>query len=317
MPQFFDTTIRVRRVFDSIDNGEENIDGEDLHRSMGTMREIGDPTSNNIMWRAARAFYGRQWMLRAWVVQEVVAANELVFLCGGWELPGSIVFDSVAASVRWPQLCPFGDMLAGSRGSEKEGLLQLFRLMVTRSANLAGRTELLDLLHLTYRCKATDPRDRVFALLGLAQDAAQPLLRPSYCEDWRATYLPYTEYFLGKGSGLRALYLSSADTASTYKQSRELPSWVADFSFEGERIWFANDHGEVHGKATAGGHDVPSPRINTDLKVLTIQVLLLDSIQSLSPGQAHQQISDPYRQVIQWRTELEELSPSEQSSSAV
>jgi hypothetical protein len=80
MPQFFNTTIRTRRVFESLDNGEENIDREDLNRSVGTMREIGDPTSNNKMWRAARAFYGRPWMFRVWVMQEVVAASELVFL---------------------------------------------------------------------------------------------------------------------------------------------------------------------------------------------------------------------------------------------
>jgi hypothetical protein len=252
MPQFFDTTIRTRRVFDSLDNGEENIDREDLNRSVGNMREIGDPTSNNKMWRAARAFYGRPWMFRVWVVQEVVAASELVFLCGGWELPGNIVFDLVAASVIWPQLCPFGDTLTRSQRSEAGGLWLLFRLMIARDTYLAGRTELLGRLYLTYGCKATDPRDQVFALLGLAQDAAQPLLRPNYCEDWRATYLRYSEYFFGKESGLRALYLSSADTASTYKQSGELPSWVADFSFEGEPIWFATVHDEIHGEATAG-----------------------------------------------------------------
>jgi hypothetical protein len=107
-----------------------------------------------------------------------------VFLCGGWELPGSIVFDSVVASVHWPQLCPFGDIMMGSQGTEEKGLLQLFRLTISWSAKLAGRKDFLGLLYLTYRCKATDPRDYVFTLLGLAQDAAQPLLRPNYCEDW-------------------------------------------------------------------------------------------------------------------------------------
>jgi hypothetical protein len=314
MPQFFDITIRAFRVFQSLDNVENNIDHDDMNRSMATMEEIGDPTSNNIMWRAARAFYGRPWMLRVWVVQEVIAANELVFLCGGWELPGSIVFESVTASVRWPQLCPFGDLTTRPGGSEEEGFLQLFRLDISRSNDLPGGTDLLDLLYLSYGCKATDPRDRVFALLGLAQDAAEPVLRPNYCEDWRATYLRYTEYFSGKRFGLRVLYVSSTDTASTYKQSGILPSWVVDFSFEGKRIWLA-DNSQVHGEATAGGHDVPSLRINSVLRILTIQAILLDSIQSLSPGQAHQQISDPYTQVIQWRTELEELLPSEQSSS--
>jgi hypothetical protein len=135
LPEFFDTTVRARRVFDSLDNGEENLDHEDL-RSMGTLREIGEPTSNNIMWRAARAFYDRPWIMRVWVVQEVVAANELVFLCGGWELPGSVVYDSVVASMRFVQLCPFGDMMNGQANDQVKGLLQLFRIISRSQATL-------------------------------------------------------------------------------------------------------------------------------------------------------------------------------------
>ncbi|KAH9224714.1 hypothetical protein DL95DRAFT_378357, partial [Leptodontidium sp. 2 PMI_412] len=82
LPEFFDTTIRARRVFKSLDNGEEGLDHEDLNRSIGILREIGEPTSNNKMWRTARAFYDRPWIMRVWIVQEVVAANELIFLCG-------------------------------------------------------------------------------------------------------------------------------------------------------------------------------------------------------------------------------------------
>jgi hypothetical protein len=305
MPQFFDTTIRMRRVFDNLDDSD-SVDPDDLHRSVCTMKEIGDPTSNHIMWRAVRAFYGRPWMLRVWVVQEVLAADELVFLCGGWELPGSIIYDSVAASIRSSRLFPFDNLMRRSGGSEEEGFLQMFRLMNARSVNLAGREDLLDLLYLSYGCKATDPRDRVFALLGLAQDAAHPLLSPDYCEDWRATYQRYTEYFF-REFGLRALYLSSSDTTSANKQSGDLPSWVTDFSFERKRIWLADEHNQVHGEATAGGHEPPSFEINTVDGILTIQVLLLDTVQLLSPGQADHHISDPYTQVVQWRIELETL----------
>jgi len=319
LPEFFDTVIRARRVFDSLDKGEEYVEPEDLSRSMGTLRKIGMPTSNNIMWHAARAFYGRPWTLRVWIVQEVVVANELVFMCGGWKLPGSIVYDAVIACMLYPQLRPFGDMSytqAIAWNEQAKGLRQLFRIMHARSVKLAGLTALLDLFYLTQRCKATDPRDQVFAVLGMAQEATQPALGPNYREDWRDSYLRYTEYLFRVGLGLRALYLSSADSASASKQNGEIPSWVPDFSFEGNLIWFANDHDEVHGKTTAGGHDAPSLRINMTLRTLTVQALQLDSIQFLSHSQTPQQISDLYGQILQWRAELEELVPSAQSASA-
>jgi hypothetical protein len=47
LPDFFDTTIRARRVFNQIDNGED-LNHEDL-RSVGTLREIGEPMSSNQM----------------------------------------------------------------------------------------------------------------------------------------------------------------------------------------------------------------------------------------------------------------------------
>ena len=107
----------------------------------------------------------------------------------------------------------------------------------------------------------------------MALEATHPSLRPNYGEDWRGTYLRYTEYFIREGSGLRALYLSSADSASVNKQSGVIPSWVPDFSFEGKRIWLANIYNEVHGEATTGGKDIPSLRINMFLQTLLIQVL--------------------------------------------
>ena len=317
IPEFFDTVIRARRVFDSLNKGkEEDVDHEDLSRSMGTLEEIGEPTSNNIMWRAARAFYDRPWITRVWIVQEVVVANELVFLCGGWELPGSIVYESVVASMLCTQLCPFGDMMKAPVNHQWNGLLQLFRILHARSVKLAGRTELLDLFYLTHRCKATDLRDHVFAVLGMAQEATQPSLRPNYREDWQETYLRYTLYLIEEGSGLRALYRSSADSASVYKQSGQIPSWVPDFSFGGSLIWFANDHDEVHGETAAGGHDTPSLRISMTLKSLTVQAVKLGSIQSLSSSQAEQEIGDHNAQILRWRTELEELWPATQYPAA-
>ncbi|KAH6710905.1 heterokaryon incompatibility protein-domain-containing protein [Leptodontidium sp. MPI-SDFR-AT-0119] len=312
LPEFFDTTIRARRVFNSLDNGEEGLDHEDLNRSIGILREIGEPTSNNKMWRAARAFYDRPWIMRVWIVQEVVAANELIFLCGGWELPGTVVYDSVIASTCHPQLCPFGNFVDRRANNQVNGLMQLFRIMNARSVKLAGRTELLDLLYLTHGCKETDLRDHVFAVLGMAQEATQPSLRPNYREHWQETYLRYTECLIKAGSGLRALYRSSADSASPYKQSSQIPSWVPDFSFGAKLIRFANEHNEVHGETAAGGNDAPLLRINMALRSLTVQATKLDSIQSLSPSQVKQQISDHYAQILQWRTELEELWPATQ-----
>jgi len=307
LPEFFDMTIRARRVFETIDKDKEAVDQEDLHRSVDILREIGDPTSDHIMWRAARAFYYRPWIMRVWIVQEVVAAKELVFLCGGWELPDNIVDGSVIASMKWPQLCPFGNILSMQVSEQVNGLVQLFRIMCARSAELTGRRKLLNILSLVNGCKATDRRDYVFALLGMAQEANEPSLQPNYREHWQATYLRYTEYFIQEGSGLRVLYRSSADSASFCKQSGQIPSWVPDFSFGGKLLWFADIYNQVRGETAAGGHDPPSLRINMPLRSLIVQAITVDSIQALSSIQTQRQTSDYPAQILQWCIELKNL----------
>lgn len=77
---------------------------------------------------------------------------------------------------------------------------------------------------------------------------------------------------------------------------------------EGKRTWLADDHNQVRGDATAGGgHDSPSLEINTVDGILTIKVQQLDTIYLLSPDQGNQHTSDPYTQIVQWRTELDTL----------
>jgi hypothetical protein len=88
-----------------------------------------------------------------------------------------------------PNFAPFGDMMNGQAYDQVNGLLQLFRIMNARSVKLAGRIELLGLFYLTHGCKATDLRDHVFVVLGMAQQATQPSLRPNYREHWQETYL--------------------------------------------------------------------------------------------------------------------------------
>jgi hypothetical protein len=229
-------------------------------------------------WAAARAFYGRPWMRRVWVIQEMVVAKDLVFVCGNWQLPREIIEEAVYASIE----CPYMDPYTGSTMDDrKEGLNQLFRMLVmtTEATVQNSGSDLIDLLVLIFNTKASDRRDHLYGILSLSQEAQAPDLSPDYTEPWYHTYRRYTEYFIKRGHGLKVLYKSSSDTASPFKRSGTLPSWVPDWSFfKGSRSGgFINGYGE-HDKKLAAANQVPSSMFVRDDCALYISGKIVDKI---------------------------------------
>jgi hypothetical protein len=74
--------------------------------------------------------------------------------------------------------------------------------------------------------EATNPRDRLYALLGLAAESDEPALRPDYDEDLVTTMHRYAVFFARRASkdGLELLYDDRRHDGST------TPSWVPDWT---------------------------------------------------------------------------------------
>jgi hypothetical protein len=74
--------------------------------------------------------------------------------------------------------------------------------------------------------QATDPRDKIFGLLGIVSDATDSAWEPDYTIPVQDLYAAVTHRFMEKGhsSWWKAAGLSSP------RNIKELPSWVPDFS---------------------------------------------------------------------------------------
>jgi hypothetical protein len=101
------------------------------------------------------ALLQRPWFSRVWVLQEVAFAKEVVVLCGdkevGWESFMAFKYWNVAAL--WVRTLPY----IVNQAARKPWL---------QSFGTPGRG-LLNLLVATRHCGATDPRDKLFAILPL------------------------------------------------------------------------------------------------------------------------------------------------------
>ncbi|KAK0109539.1 hypothetical protein ONS95_002226 [Cadophora gregata] len=140
---------------------------------------------------------------------------------------------------------------------------------------------LINLLFMFDRSEATDPRDRLFALLGLASDGTDEDFRPDYNESIDSLARRFSQGFIEKGHGMQVLHLAGL--------SNELPtwpSWVPDWTRTGvvERkvlcartIWAPVDNNSYK----AGGDLLPNIRISQNPNVLLVSGSRVDTISQL------------------------------------
>jgi hypothetical protein len=188
------------------------------------------PPSEDPVWPAVRSLLQRPWFSRVWTFQEIVLAQEAVLYCG-------------AHTLRWNRLEVFllglstfsqGPNVEDSRmkGAEAHAFeIVKARSILHRSKNhepedtqlLLGLCPLLDSLRLR---QATDPRDKVFALLNVACDAKYSDLKADYRKSHAEVYAMTVKWLLRTQKRLDFLSLVER------KDKPDLISWVPDFRYK-------------------------------------------------------------------------------------
>jgi len=110
----------------------------------------------------------RPWWSRVWVIQEAAVARRLTFLCGPHclDLPnGPEELSELADALR--NALTAGVEARSIKGVCREHLLGL--ILNQRDRAFGTRSRLQNLVYNYLRCDYSDPRDRVFALLGLSR----------------------------------------------------------------------------------------------------------------------------------------------------
>jgi hypothetical protein len=143
---------------------------------------------------------------------------------------------------------------------------------------------LLDLISFIAGAQATDPRDHLFALLGLTNDLDDEeieYLRPNYEKPVEWVVCRYAAVILRKGPFIPIL----GNILSTPGQPFRTPSWVGDWTSsrmpEKERLLLARYGKEVY---QAAGNSVEQVRIGEQEDVLVVLGGLVDTIDRVGMG---------------------------------
>lgn len=171
-----------------------------------------------------RVFFDRPCFARAWILQEAALSPNIELVCRNtairWDHFGIIVHPYLVQLREQMVLTP----------QPLHGSWVYFRSILGTIEE--GENTLLNLVIQSNHMKASEPRDRVYALLGLALDAGR-FPPPNYNISVTDVYQRFAAAVVANGRGPNLLSLGSSCA-----QSHQYPSWVPDLEriFSGLRL---------------------------------------------------------------------------------
>ena len=217
-----------------------------------TLRKIGTKPIDFRNWLGFLAFMNRPWFKRAWIVQELILAKLPVIVCGSvvilWETVSRTIdflintgwynhLHTEWLKVHHPIILktpgPYSRLL---QSNTDVGMAALY-LQGTRSGiKTHGKLAILRYLLEAHRyTESTDPRDKIYAFLGLSRKDRPPFsthpsaITPDYTLPVQTLYTNVTKIMLQSYGDLRLLP-NVEDRSRTKIQG--LSSWVPDYSVQ-------------------------------------------------------------------------------------
>ncbi|PMD41896.1 hypothetical protein L207DRAFT_565647 [Hyaloscypha variabilis F] len=183
--------------------------------------------------------FERPWWERIWVYQEYVLSKEVIFWCGPDTLNSELFRIAICT---WEQFMSdqgkkrptaelkhtYTDYIlkSSNRFRRFDSHRFLRRAEEGRNARQRGY-DLLDLIYRTKHLKSTDPRDKIYALLGL-DESGDISVSPNYDDSISKVYTDFAIACIEAKGNLEIFY--SAGIGHVV-QNLPQPSWVPDWRF--------------------------------------------------------------------------------------
>lgn len=180
-------------------------------------------------WNAFCQILERPWWRRTWIIQELAFARSVRVFCGEHSLEWNTIGTNIILYAQiLENMGEMRDSLPIPESLDYSIELILLRGKFEQNARKPDMN-LMDLMQWFRRCEATDPRDKVFGLLGLAKDNIDAEFGADYALSVSEVYRRTTEYFIRKHVSFATLGLKGSDASTS---QHHLPSWVPDWNKE-------------------------------------------------------------------------------------
>ncbi|KAL9066322.1 MAG: hypothetical protein Q9161_007614 [Pseudevernia consocians] len=226
---------------------------------------------------AAQAVVARPWFTRVWVIQEVALSSSATVLLGPYQFPFDVFFAYLAAILKLGLSKPKPSMTKEANMDSAFAFITITRLADLKMKR--KRFGLVELLGRFRKSRASDPRDKIYSLLGLANDIDQTLT-PDYSKSDNDVYLDYAYHLVQTGNAMEMLlHAGIAQDREKTEVASTLPSWVPDWSQQGSDCFAVDSE-----LCQAHGVSQPTVRIEDDRLGLKVKGIVLDSLERFHCG---------------------------------
>ena len=199
----------------------------------------------SVRWSAIHDIANRDYWRRVWIIQEIFFAQSIIVRCGFRTMRWAdfiLVFNMIIYS---PHLISPLSSITGNRETNLMlgGILTKCHLPTSidhlRKKAENGEDLSLEILLMTYRSSfCTDPRDKVYGIVGIAgQYEDQRALKIDYSMSKRETYIEAMRCVMERGKKSKEGPLNIICCGLPDFSDGSLPSWVPDWVPPPEHTW--------------------------------------------------------------------------------
>ncbi|KAE8158916.1 heterokaryon incompatibility protein-domain-containing protein [Aspergillus tamarii] len=274
-------------------------------------------------WEALDELLARPWWFRTWIVQEVWLASSCILQCGMSTMPWETFEDAMDYQEAWDDM---GFMVKPTkRWGSWSSLKRRYGLAIHLSKKRLIGSKLSSLLWNMWDREATEPKDKVFAILGLVGSQHQNTMsRADYSKTMEQVYREVAVHIITVEKSLDLLLAASGTDGPA-----DLPTWVPDWRREGNeqrpalfvngarmQYYYSGSTDSVvlngHGY-TASGNMEPFSKFSDDLTKLHVRGILLGSVEvtgpTTNPNWSTLEIMNAARAVLQTSQDLNLVGP--------
>jgi hypothetical protein len=277
-----------------------------------------------------RSFVNRDWWTRVWVVQEISVASSVKFACGAQR----ISYDRLLNAL---QFHAFYVLRTAEKFQTRHWILKLLAIrtiltlgkepidsaamkMLSSSykykcqRETTGGNSLLRILELSHvvkdpkdrfgqtKLQATDARDKVFGLLGLANDREELKIQPDYGKDLSDVYIEVAKALIEAGQ-MDLLWFCQFPKS---KDGLNLPTWTPDWTGHIQTPYGSNFSDTSRHFAASGNAKARIGHVDNDDRYINVQGVFVDGVDVI--GSLWEEASGS-------STQQDERKPSEMFSS--
>lgn len=197
---------------------------------MGVANLEQHQSSEKFDWSSLIPVVQSSWFNRVWCIQELVLASSAIIVTRD----SMISWDKFTEAVLQLR-AQFNSYRIKTQHQDDQSIENFYFLQDMRERHKKRRKErhkLLELLFLTRGFQATDPRDKLFALVGLAGDVLSSdwEVTPNYDLSVSEVYHRFALWHLNRKRQFEIFSFSRSQAPSLSLELESLPSWVPDLT---------------------------------------------------------------------------------------